>query len=270
MSKQFTLEQIREFWTNQAITEGQSPRVSWSDVSVIDMEIREILKFLADGDRVLDVGSATGYSTVQFAANKTISIRGLDYVPEMVEQARKRLEDLDVVLKGTAEFDVGDITQLNEPSDHYDKVVVVRVIINLKDWSRQELGLSECARVLKPGGLLLLSEATIQGWNQLNRFRNEWGLSDIPMPPFNQYLDQDRVVDAVSSQLELVEVLNFSSSYFVGTRVFKPLICKALGMEDKVADPDLQWNRWFSQMPAWGDYGVQKLFVLRKLSTLST
>ena len=32
-----------------------------------------------------------------------------------------------------------------------------------------------------------------------------------------------------------------------------------------VADPNLQWNRWFAQIPAAGDYGTQKLFVMRKV-----
>jgi hypothetical protein len=26
----------------------------------------------------------------------------------------------------------------------------------------------------------------------------------------------------------------------------------------------MEWNRWFAQLPAWGDYGTQKLFVFRK------
>jgi hypothetical protein len=47
---------------------------------------------------------------------------------------------------------------------------------------------------LKTGGTLLLSEATIQGWQRLNQFRREWALPDIPMPPFNRYLDENQVI----------------------------------------------------------------------------
>jgi hypothetical protein len=32
----------------------------------------------------------------------------------------------------------------------------------------------------------------------------------------------------------------------------------------RVADPEIEWNRFFSQLPEWGDYGTQKLFVFRK------
>jgi SAM-dependent methyltransferase len=153
---------------------------------------------------------------------------------------------------------------LKEPDASYDKVTAIRVIINLGEWERQRAALLECARVVRPGGLLLLSEATVQGWQRLNKLRREWGLPDIPMPPFNRYLDQDAVVAALSPRLELVGIADFASTYYVGTRVLKPLLARALGASVDVADPEAEWNRWCAQLPAWGDYGTQKLFVFRK------
>ncbi len=44
----------------------------------------------------------------------------------------------------------------------------------------------------------------------------------------------------------------------------QPLLIQALGMKIAVADPNMEWNRWFAQLPACGDYGTQKLFVFRK------
>lgn len=78
MTTKFTLEEIRNYWTRQASDHGQSSAASWSDTCVIDMEIREISSRLADGERVLDIGCANGYSTTQYACAKKISIRGLD------------------------------------------------------------------------------------------------------------------------------------------------------------------------------------------------
>jgi hypothetical protein len=118
--------------------------------------------------------------------------------------------------------------------------------------------------VLKSGGVLLLSEATIQGWSKLNDLRREWDLPDIPMPSFNSYLDEQKVIDCVAAELELVELVNFASTYFVGTRLLKPLLARALGAKIDPANPNAEWNRWFSTLPASGDYGTQKLFVFRK------
>jgi len=265
MANPLTQSEVYEYWNKQAHEHGQSPSASWSDHRVIEMEIAEITKYLVDGDQVLDVGCANGYSSVQFACARRIRLRGVDYIPKMIEEARVRLEGMKEKLAGSLEFEVGDITQLKEPSNFYDKVIVVRVLINLGHWERQLTGLRECIRVLKPGGLLLLSEATLQGWRRLNGLRAEWGLDDIPMPPFNQYVDQDQVVSAVRSQAELLEISNFASTYYVGTRVLKPLLAKATPAPVSVADPDAEWNRWFSQLPQGGDYGTQKLFVFRKL-----
>jgi ubiquinone/menaquinone biosynthesis C-methylase UbiE len=258
------LEQIREFWRQQALVHGQSSSASWSDSRVIEMEIREILRFLNDGDRVLDIGCANGYSTVQFASQKQLDILGLDYIPEMIDQASLRLTGLPGKLAGNVSFEVGNILELQHPADAYDKVIVTRVVINLGEWANQLRGLKESARVLRPGGLLLLSEATIQGWSRLNGFRREWNLPDIPIPAFNNYLDQEQVVERLSSELEALEVLDFASTYYVGTRVLKPLFIQALGVDIDAADPNLEWNRWFAQLPAAGDYGTQKLFVFRK------
>ena len=265
MTTRLSQGEVYGYWTRQAREHGQSPSASWSDHSVIEMEISAISKHLADGDKVLDVGCANGYSSMQFASVRRLQLRGLDYVPEMIEHARTRLDAVRDNLVGSVEFDVGDITELKEPSRSYDKVIVVRVLINLGTWERQFSGLRECTRVLKPGGLLLLSEATVQGWRRLNALREEWGLEDIPMPPFNQYLDQDKVIAALSGEAELLELSNFASTYYVGTRVLKPLLAQATHAPVTVADPNTEWNRWFSQLPSAGDYGTQKLFVFRRL-----
>ncbi len=265
MKAKFTVDEIRNFWTEQAVLHKKAPAASWSDVPVIEKEISEIGSRLADGDRVLDVGCANGYSTASFANLKNINIRGVDYIPEMIDQARARLQDFSPALPSSIEFDVGDITKLAEPDDSYDKVIVTRVVINLPDWEKQCVALHELERVIRPGGLLLLSEATLQGWTKLNQFRGEWDLPTIPMPPFNLYLDEDKVISEVAGKLRLVELVNFASSYYVGTRVIKPLLAKALNAGLDVTNPLAEWNRWFAAMPAAGDYGTQKLFVFQKI-----
>jgi ubiquinone/menaquinone biosynthesis C-methylase UbiE len=264
MSNPLTLEEIRAHWTRQAKLHGQSPAASWSDHRVIEMEIRQMADRLADGDRVLDIGCANGFSTLQLGALRTLEIKGVDYVPDMIEQARLAVASWEDGARSRFEFAVDDIMSLKEPSEAYDKAVVIRVVINLGDWSRQKAGLLEAARVVKPGGLLLLSEATQQGWRRLNGLRTEWGLPEIPVPGFNNYLDEQRTVEALAPVMDLVEIADFASTYYVATRVLKPLLIQALGLPISAADPDAEWNRFFSLAPAWGDYGTQKLFVFRK------
>jgi SAM-dependent methyltransferase len=230
----------------------------------MEMEVRSVLSYLQDGDRVLDVGCANGWSTIQFASQRRVSIRGLDYIPDMIALARQRLETNRAHLKGDVEFDVGNILELQEPDSAYDKVIVIRVLINLGNWENQIRGIRECARVLRPGGLLMMSEATVQGWERLNSFRREWKLAAIPMPPFNEYLDQQRVIDELPADLEFVDVVNFASTYYVASRLLKPLLASLAEGGIDVSNPEMEWNRFWSMAPAIGDYGTQKLLLFRK------
>src|SRR5262249_33279093 len=67
-------ERIEEYWTEQARTHGKEPEASWSDVRVIEMELREIIARIADNDRVLDVGCANGFTTLRLAQARKIDI----------------------------------------------------------------------------------------------------------------------------------------------------------------------------------------------------
>jgi hypothetical protein len=84
------------------------------------------------------------------------------------------------------------------------------------------------------------------------------------MPSFNLYLDQDRVVEALGDAVEVESISDFASSYYVATRLLKPLLAAGAQVDVDVADPDAEFNRWAAALPPAGDYGTQKLFVLRK------
>jgi len=256
-------EEIRDFWAEQARTHGESPSASWSDHRVIELEIAAIGARLQPGERVLDVGCANGYSSARYAALGA-TVVGVDYIPQMVENAEARRNTLPEDVARRLEFGVGNVMALDFADASFDAVVSTRVIINLPSWEEQLQGLHECVRVLRSGGRLLLSEATEQGWRRLNALRGEWGLPDIPMPSFNLYLEQERLLDALSDSVEVEEIWDFASTYYVLTRLVKPLLAASANVVVDVATPNAEFNRWAAALPAGGDYGTQKLFVLRR------
>jgi ubiquinone/menaquinone biosynthesis C-methylase UbiE len=256
--------EIREHWSAQASRHGLRPASSWSDWRAIELEIEAISRWLEPGDDVLDAGCATGYSTARYAAVTEGSVLGIDYVPEMIERAVERQAGLPLEIRSRLEFRVGNVRALELEDESFDRVISTRVVINLGDHEGQRRALRELGRVLRPGGLLLLSEATVQGLDRLNALRSEWGLPPIGVPDFNLYVDESTLAEAAGDQLELEGVENFSSSYFVATRVLKPLLANASDAAVDVGDPDAEFNRWAAQLPAAGDYGTQKLFRLRK------
>jgi ubiquinone/menaquinone biosynthesis C-methylase UbiE len=257
---------IRAHWSSQAARHGLGPESSWSDWRAIELEIEAISRFLGPGQDVLDAGCATGYSTARYAAVTNGLVLGVDYVPEMVAHALERRDALPTDVGARLEFRVGDVRALEHEDESFDRVISTRVVINLGERGEQARALGEYARVLRPGGLLLLSEATLQGLGRLNALRGEWGLPPIGIPGFNLYLDEEILAAATGETLELERVENFASSYFVATRLLKPLLASAAAADVDVADPDAEFNRWAAQLPAAGDYGTQKLFVFRKRS----
>jgi ubiquinone/menaquinone biosynthesis C-methylase UbiE len=258
------LEAIREHWRKQALDHGHDVAASWTDTYAIHLEIAEISKRLGEVTRAIDIGCGNGYSTIHYALDHPIDIKGIDYIPEMIAVARRRLQNLAGQLQGNVSFEVGDMTNLDEEDGRYDAAIVTRVIINLASRDSQIAAIREIARLVRPQGRIFMSEATREGWIQLNSFRAEWELEPIPEPPFNRYIDEDLVRSAAPDLLELEEISNFASTYFVGTRVLKPLLLRAIGSSIDPATTDMNWNRFFALLPAVGDYGTQKLFILRR------
>jgi SAM-dependent methyltransferase len=257
-------EAIREYWKEQALRHGDDVAASWSDRSAVELEVRTIAPRIPPGAVVADLGCGNGWSTVQYAAVAK-HVLGVDYVPELIDSATRRAASLDGDLPLRLGFTVDDVRSLAIEDATMDCVVMTRVLINLLPDERH-LALREVGRILKPGGVALISEATLGGWRQLNTFRAEWGLEPIPEPAFNYYVDETKLRVEAAPLLELDEIVDFASTYFVLTRVLKPLLARIPGIAVDAADPESEFNRFAASLPAGGDYGTQKLFVLHRAS----
>jgi ubiquinone/menaquinone biosynthesis C-methylase UbiE len=103
------------------------------------------------GQHVLDVGCGDGLLTAVAAAavGPEGHAVGLDAAPEMVAWAQKRHPE--------AKFVAGSADAIPAPDGHFDAVLSSFVIHHLAPESR-EAAVREMARVLRPGGRLLLAE----------------------------------------------------------------------------------------------------------------
>jgi len=100
------------------------------------------------GDAVLDCATGTGDLAIAF--KKRVGggrVVGTDFVPEMIELARKKSPQI--------EFEVADVTQLPYANDTFDLASISFGIRNVGDPRR---GISELARVVKPGGRVIVLE----------------------------------------------------------------------------------------------------------------
>ncbi|WP_406816665.1 class I SAM-dependent methyltransferase [Mycobacterium sp. M23085] len=100
-------------------------------------------------DAILDVGCGTGYLLHVLADRYPNATRlaGIDAAPQMVDVARSIARD------GRLAFTHGVAEELDYPDHAFDLIVSTT---SFDHWSDQQAGLAECARVLRPGGQLVL------------------------------------------------------------------------------------------------------------------
>jgi phosphatidylethanolamine/phosphatidyl-N-methylethanolamine N-methyltransferase len=101
------------------------------------------------GGRVLEVGVGTGISLPDYA--RTTRLFGIDISEPMLRKARERVTELALTnVEGLAVMDAAD---LSFPDASFDVIVAQYVITTVPD---PEAALGEFARVLKPGGEIVL------------------------------------------------------------------------------------------------------------------
>ncbi len=99
------------------------------------------------GKEVLDAGCGVGYGMAILASAGAASVTGVDIDKDAVDEAVDRLGDAFAVRQG-------DLRDLSLPDDAFDVVVCWETIEHMEDGER---AIGEFRRVLRPGGLLLIS-----------------------------------------------------------------------------------------------------------------
>jgi ubiquinone/menaquinone biosynthesis C-methylase UbiE len=105
------------------------------------------------GRTILDAGCGNGRGLELLGRTFQPSrLVGIDLMPEQIERARSRMSAL-----GMRDVDVrvADITATGEPSASFDAVFVFGILHHVPAWRD---ALRELARVLRPGGVLLVEE----------------------------------------------------------------------------------------------------------------
>jgi phosphatidylethanolamine/phosphatidyl-N-methylethanolamine N-methyltransferase len=101
------------------------------------------------GGRILEVGVGTGISLPRYSSRNRII--GIDLSEMMLRKARRRVAELS--LTNVENLEVMDAEHLSFPDESFDVVVANHVISTVPN---PEAALDECARMLRPGGELIL------------------------------------------------------------------------------------------------------------------
>ena len=109
------------------------------------------------GETILDLGCGAGIDTV-LAARRTGPdgrVLALDFLPQMLARTAEAAAEAGLANVETIEGEIEAIPLADESVDH----IVSNGVINLAP--RKARVLAECARVLRPGGKLTLSDLTV-------------------------------------------------------------------------------------------------------------
>ncbi len=109
-------------------------------------------KFVSLPAAVLDVGCGAGVQALAMA-KAGYTVQGVDLATEMIETARKLIAD-EPELANNLQFDVANVGQLPFPDESFAAVTLLGV---LEYMDEPRTAVSQIARVLKPGGVVILS-----------------------------------------------------------------------------------------------------------------
>jgi len=251
-------QENKSFWNNRAETEGLKESATSNEKYLRDLEIKTIIEYLRkfNPKKIYDIGCGNGFSTFFYAeefAEKTFV--GLDYAQNMIASAKERLGSLH---HNNLTFDVGDITNLELASDSADFIMTSRVFINLQNFDNQIKAVKECSRVLKPGGHLLLLESVSQSYENLNKYRKKYGLSELKPHAANFYIDEDRFLNETSTLFKIEEINNFSNLYYLGSRIAYHLI----NNEETSSGANTRANEFFAEITPEDNCGREKIYIL--------
>jgi ubiquinone/menaquinone biosynthesis C-methylase UbiE len=254
-----SFEDIKKYWEERAA--GDSSIQSTTQ----DVYLREI-EFNALSDRIkiyspsslADVGCGDGRTTSRLAIDfPSASFTGFDYSSYMVSNAKNVILSKEL---SNLNFDQLDICDGLKQT--FDLIYTTRCLINLPSWDLQRVAIDNIHSALNSRGIYLMIENFIEGQENFNRVRKNFGLQEIPIREHNFFFNSSQLRDYVSGKFEIIEEVNISSSYYLVSRVIYSKICS-----ETVQQPDYfdDHHRFAAGLPFAGEFGPVRLVCLKKL-----
>lgn len=140
-----------------------------------------IARRLVKGKLVLDIASGEGYGSALLAAQAK-SVTGVDISRDAVDHARSRYASL-----SNLRFLVGDCADIPMKAASVDVVVSFETI---EHHERHEEMLAEIKRVLRPGGLLVMSSPDRYNYSVATGYNNEYHVKELYRHEFEALLSR--------------------------------------------------------------------------------
>lgn len=245
------------FWNERA---SLGAAAGTNDTPLKRLEMRELVRACAGSSEILDAGCGSGMTAVAvLVAEAKVRVSGFDYSESMLRIAEAEAEREGV--RDRLSLAVGELAAPPFADGAFDVVYTERALINLDDLDAQVHAVCALARKVRLGGRLLLCESFYDGLDEINIFRQSVGLPTIRAPWHNRYIRLKELLDRLPTDLTVIEVSDFSSTYYFLSRVVNAWLAKNEGREPEYESPV---NHLAMSLPQLGVCAQTKLISLRR------
>ena len=224
----------RAHWDDWASAYGADLRATTKCHSIKRLELDAIsrrLDALGGSQTLLEVGCGNGFNGLALVSrHEDLRYMGLDFSPEMVGHAveavatarpaaprmavgvgdgRSLAAPLMIDAEGPAH--VGAEWEDLLPVESVDVVLTNRMLINLASAQEQLETMRRIKSVLRPGGVFLMLENSVQTHARLNSVREALGLPARPAAEFNIFIDEPSVIKPFEADMALRDVEDFGA-----------------------------------------------------------
>lgn len=252
-------DEIRQYWEARAAGDS-SAQSTTQDFYLREIEYQVLSERIQNYSPscVADVGCGDGRTTTRLASKyPTVLFSGFDYSSFMVANAMKHRLPGEL---SNIHFHQLDICA--GLKDSFDLIYTTRCLINLPSWDLQKLAINNIHSSLAIGGVYLMIENFIDGQDNFNQVRTNFGLPEIPIREHNFFFQRDRLLEYLDGRFEIEEELNISSTYYLTSRVIYSKICSETGQQPDYFDDH---HRFAAGLPFAGEFGPVRLISLRKV-----
>ena len=251
-------EEIKNYWEDRAAGDS-SAQSTTQDFYLREIEFNVLSERIQkySPNLVADIGCGDGRTTSRLASKfPKAFFSGFDYASFMVENARRALLSGELL---NVKFDQLDICEGLKGS--FDLIYTTRCLINLPSWDLQKIAINSIHKALNTDGIYLMVENFIEGQENFNQVRKNFGLPEIPIREHNFFFQRHRLLDYVDRRFYVEEEVNISSSYYLVSRVIYSKICSETGKQPSYFDDH---HRFAAGLPFSGEFGPVRLICLKK------
>ena len=251
--------QVKKYWEERASADS-SAQSTTQDYYLREIEFR-VVKGLINQympASVMDVGCGDARTTARLATEfGDMKFVGGDYSESMVRNALGNIDSAGIKNLNVMLCDISRPLSVGR----LDMIYSTRCLINLPTWDLQQIAIQNIADALVTGGLFVMIENFVEGHDNFNRVRGNFGLPEIPVREHNLFFSRDRLLDFVSNSFEVLDEVNISSTYYLASRAIYSKICQENGTDPDYFDAHHQYA---AQLPFCGEFGPVRMICMRR------